>query len=80
MATCRLSVVLMKPKSTPPHTLNSLGCQKAVGSRPIDTPRYTLVALVSLPSLTTAELTVQCARGSNQMPVSRTGTAGPVKS
>ena len=55
IATSRSRVVLMKPFSTPPHTPHLLGVQNASGSKP-ETPRYTVAALVSLPSFTTAEL------------------------
>eukprot|EP00965_Chrysotila_dentata_P231264 6198247-Pleurochrysis_carterae.AAC.1 len=46
------SEVEVKPKSTPPLTLKALAVQNALGSRPFETPRYTLAARVSLPSLT----------------------------
>ena len=52
----RSSVVDMNAPSMPPRTLYRLGVQNLSGSVKSCTPRYTVSALVSLLSLTIAEL------------------------
>eukprot|EP00967_Tisochrysis_lutea_P005846 scaffold6932_cov28-Tisochrysis_lutea.AAC.4 len=56
MASSRSCDVDTKARSTPPRMPCSFGCQKAAGSTPPETPRYTRVTRVSLLALTTSEL------------------------